>query len=116
MEMKIIVLGKVSSPGTLHLKEGAQILDVLSAAGGASGRAAVGKTYIIRVVNGEPIVIHSDLKALINRADLRENVEVKDGDIVFVPETSRVNLKEIINNLSTLNLIRSTVQQFEEKE
>ena len=116
MQIKVIVLGKVSSPGTVYLPEGSQVLDVIAQAGGTAGRAAVGNTYIIRVVESKPVVIRSDLKALINRAELKENVEVKDGDIVFVPETSRIDIRSILGDLAKLNLLKTVVDQIEERE
>ncbi|OQA88066.1 MAG: Polysaccharide biosynthesis/export protein [bacterium ADurb.Bin236] len=108
MKMRVIVLGKVTSPGTVFVPEGTQILDLLGRAGGTVGRAAIGNTYVIRVVDGEPVIINSDVKSLMKFGDLKENIVLKDGDVVFVPETSRVDIAKVIQNLSLLNLIKST--------
>jgi len=108
MKMRVIVLGKVTTPGTMFVPEGTQILDLLGRAGGTVGRAAIGSTYIIRVVDGEPVIINSDVKSLMKFGDLKENIVLKDGDVVFVPETSRVDIAKVIQNLSLLNLIKST--------
>lgn len=110
MKMKVIVLGKVGSPGTVYVPEGTQILDLIGHVGGTVGRAALGRTYIIRVVDGKPVIIESDLKALITRVDLKQNVAIKDGDIVFVPETSRIDINQIINDLMRLELIRTIIE------
>jgi protein involved in polysaccharide export with SLBB domain len=109
MKMKVIVLGSVGQPGTIFVPEGIQLLDLIARAGGTSGKAALGKTYIIRIVDGQPVIIHSDLKALIDRAELKENVVVKDGDIVFIPASSRVSISQIMNSLLQLNLVRSVL-------
>ncbi|HOX27993.1 MAG TPA: SLBB domain-containing protein [bacterium] len=108
-KIKVVLLGKVARPGTMVVPEGTQILDLLAQAGGAFGRAAVGNTYIIRRVNGEAIVIRSDIKALINKADLKENIMIEDNDIVFVPETSRMDLSKVISDLSQLDVLRTRI-------
>jgi protein involved in polysaccharide export with SLBB domain len=107
MKMKIVVLGKVVTPGTVLIPEGSQILDLIGYVGGTTGRAAVARIYVIRAVDGKPIVVECDLKALLSRADLKQNIEIKNGDIVFVPETSRVDIKQIINDLVQLGLVKS---------
>ncbi len=107
MKMKVIVLGRVGSPGTTFVPEGTQLLDLIARVGGTQGRAAISKTYIIRVVDGNPIAIHADLKALLSRMDLKENIEIKDGDIVFVPESSKIDISKIISNLVQLDILRN---------
>ncbi len=106
-KIKVIVLGRVSSPGTIFVPEGTQLLDLIARVGGTQGRAAISNTYIIRVVDGKPIAIHADLKALLARMELKENIELKDGDIVFVPETSKVDIGKLINNLVQLDILRN---------
>jgi len=116
MKMRITVLGKVGNPGTMFVEEGTQILDLIARAGGPFGRAAVGKTYIIRMFEGKPVVIHSDIKNLINRADLKENVMLMDGDIVFVPESSKIDVSKLLRDLASLNLLKDFIDEIEEHE
>jgi len=106
-KIRVVVLGSVIDPGTVYVPEGTQLLDLIARVKGPAIKAAIGKTYIIRVVEGQAVVIHADLKALIDLQDLRENVVIKDGDIVFVPENSRVRISSIINSLLQLNVVDS---------
>ncbi|MEW6202832.1 MAG: polysaccharide biosynthesis/export family protein [bacterium] len=106
-KMRVIVLGQVASPGTHFLAEGSQALDAIAVAGGTVGRAAVGKTYIIRVEDGKPVTIPVDIKALITRADIVENQKLRNGDVVFVPETSRVDIRRIMSDLINLNILKN---------
>ncbi len=110
MQIKIVVLGMVSDPGSYTLPEGSQVIDAISAAQGTIGRAGIGKSYIIRSVNGRPTVIHTDLKALIQRADLKENVELMDGDIVFVPESSGYDIMNKVSDILNLNLLKNIIK------
>jgi protein involved in polysaccharide export with SLBB domain len=108
MNMKVILLGSVARPGTAFVPEGIQLLDLIARNGGFAKGAALSKTYIIRIIDGKPVVIHSDLKALIDLQDLKENVAIKDGDIVFIPENSRVKISNIVNSLMQLSFIRNS--------
>jgi len=110
MQIKVMVIGKVAQTGSVYLPEDARVLDVLAEAGGAQGRAAVGKSYIIRVEDGKPVVLHSDIKALINGADISQNIQMKDGDVLFIPETNRVDIMKVVNDLLDLNLLKNVVE------
>lgn len=110
MKVKVVVLGQVDTPGTYQLPEGARVIDVISEAKGTIGRAGLGKSYVIRAVNGKPTVIHTDLKALIQRAELKENVEIMDGDIVFVPESSGFDIMNKVSDIISLNLLKNIIK------
>jgi protein involved in polysaccharide export with SLBB domain len=107
-KVKVLVLGQVSRVGSFYLPEGATVLDALAAAGGAQGRAGVGKSYIIRMVDNRPTAVPVDIKALISRLDLEQNRELLNNDVLFVPESSGINLNEIMSNLSMFNLLTTT--------
>ncbi|MEW5944671.1 MAG: polysaccharide biosynthesis/export family protein [bacterium] len=108
--MKIIVLGQVAEPGSFYLPEGSHILDAIAEAGGTIGRAAVGRTFIIRVENGKPVVIHTDLKGIINRAQTPENVFLQNGDVLFIPETSRPDVMGVVDDIISLNLLKNIIK------
>lgn len=108
---QVTILGKVSKPGSYLLPDDTLVLEAVAAAGGPEGRAAVGKTIIIRMQDGEPKVIHIDLKALINKADLTQNLGVRDGDVIFVPETERFDVMRIVDHILDLNMLRRTINE-----
>ncbi len=105
MKMKITAYGSVNIPGTTYVPEGTQLLDLIARVGGPAQKAALGKTYVIRIVDGKPIVIHADLKALIDRVDLKENVVLKNNDIVYVPASSKFNIGQIVTALIQWSMI-----------
>lgn len=106
--VKVIVLGQVLHVGSYYLPEGATVLDALAAAGGSQGRAGMGKSYLIRLVDNRPTAVPVDLKALINRLDLEQNRILANNDVLFIPESGGVNINEIMDNLSMFNLLSNT--------
>ncbi|MFH1539709.1 MAG: polysaccharide biosynthesis/export family protein [bacterium] len=108
--VRVTVLGKVGRPGTYMVSEDSLVLEAISEAEGPYGRAAVGKTIIIRMQDGEPTVLHVDIKAMLGKADLTQNIRVRDGDIIYVPETERFDVMRVVNDLLNLNLLRRTVR------
>jgi hypothetical protein len=80
----------------------------VAAAGGTAGRAGLGKSYLIRLVDNRPTAVPVDIKALLNRLDLSQNRTILNNDILFIPESGGVNLNEIMTNISMLNLLNQT--------
>lgn len=108
--IKVITLGKVASPGSVYVPKGSRLMDVYAEAGGAIGRASLGRTYIIRMVDNKPQIIHCDIKQLVSRADMTQNVEVLDGDIFFVPESDGVDIMKVVNDILDINLLKNTLK------
>lgn len=113
-KVKVLVLGQVMKVGSYYLPEGATVLDALAAAGGAQGRAGVGKSYLIRMVDNRPTAVPVDIKALISRLDLEQNRVILNNDVLFVPESGGINLNEIMSNLSLLNLLSTNYDDLTE--
>lgn len=82
---RVLVLGEVARPGYQDLKEGDRVVDMITRAGGPTLKAAPEKISINR--EGEPIKVN--LEAFLRQGDMLQNVEVKAGDVIFVPETDR---------------------------
>lgn len=82
---RVLVLGEVARPGYQDLKEGDRVVDMVTRAGGPTLKAAPEKISINR--DGEPIKVN--LEAFLRQGDMLQNVEVKAGDVIFVPETDR---------------------------
>lgn len=80
---KAVVLGNVSKPGLVELRGHMTFLELLSQTGGF--KDGVGNSATIkRTVDGKTQVIMVDLKSLVERGDLSENVPILDGDAVYI--------------------------------
>lgn len=87
---RVFVLGMVSRPGAFEFKYGDRVLDALSYAGGyLPNRADLNKSRIIRRDGTE---LPLDLVKLLEEADMSLNYELKDEDVIYIPEelTNRI--------------------------
>lgn len=99
---KIYVLGYVMKPGIYSLKDKTNLLSAISLAGGASERAALKSTAIFRGDPAKPERVSCDMTKLFGKGDLTQNIELRSGDVVFVPETKTPNWSKISQIISTL--------------
>jgi polysaccharide export outer membrane protein len=84
----ITVIGQVAKPQTVAYKEGMTVMDVLLAVGGLTDFAAGNRAKLIRKdPNGKEIEIKLHLQDLLRKGRMKENLGVRPGDVLVVPET-----------------------------
>ena len=83
---QIRVVGQAANPQALPYREGMTLLDVMIAVGGLSEFAAGNRAKLIRRVGEEQTEIRVRLDDLLNNGDIRQNVSMRPGDVVIVPE------------------------------
>lgn len=82
------IMGQVSGPGSYKfLKKDMTIVEAISSAGGFTSKAARRKTRIIRVENGNEIIITVDVDKITDSGFRSEDVMLKPNDIIVVPES-----------------------------
>ena len=81
------VVGQVQRPAALPYREGMRVLDAILAVGGLTQFAWGNRSRIVRTENGHETVIHVKLADLVNSGDVRENVPLKPGDVLVVPQS-----------------------------
>lgn len=101
-ENKIYVLGYVMRPGIYSLKENTTVLSAISLAGGPNERGALRGTTVVRGDPAKPERVACDLTRLFDKADLSQDVTLKPGDVVIVPETRKPNWSSISSILGTI--------------
>ena len=102
---KVYVLGQVARPGLYDLKDKTTVLQVITLAGGQTERGALKSTMVVRGDPAKPEKVKCDLTRLFDKADLSQDIELKPGDVVIVPESKTPNWNKISQILSTvLNL------------
>lgn len=84
---QVKVVGQVAHPAPLPYRSGMTVLDAVLAAGGMTSFAAGNRTKIVRTENGKQVEIKVKLDDIINDGDIKQNVEVRPGDLVVVPES-----------------------------
>lgn len=84
---QVQVIGQVTHPESMPYHAGMKVLDVVLAAGGLTEYAAGNSAKLERTVDGHVQVLHVRLSNLINKGDLSQNLPVKPGDVLVVPES-----------------------------
>jgi polysaccharide export outer membrane protein len=83
----ITVIGQVAKPQTVPYKEGMTVLDVVLAVGGLTDFAAGNRAKLVRKdQNGKQMEIKVHLQDLLRKAKMSENLNVRPGDVLVVPE------------------------------
>jgi polysaccharide export outer membrane protein len=94
---KIVVMGKVKTPGTFPISEDhpTTLAQAIGLAGGTDPRANLDKVGIVRMKEAEdgaapkPILLTANLQDLFKKQDTRQNMVLQPGDVVYVPETKK---------------------------
>ena len=83
----ITVSGQVEKPGAYPLKEDLTVIEAISLAGGFTKIAARNDVKIMRVEDGKKKTIRVKVADISKKGDLTQDVPLKRGDVVFVPES-----------------------------
>lgn len=84
---QVKVIGQVVRPQAVAYRDGMTVLDAVLAVGGLTEYAAGNRARIVRMENGQEKDISVRLNALVNGGDMSQNVPLKPGDVLVVPES-----------------------------
>ena len=84
---QIRVVGQATEPKSLNYRSGMTLLDVMIEVGGLGEFAAGNKAKVVRKEGGREVTINVRLKDLLNRGDMDENIAMKPGDVLIIPES-----------------------------
>lgn len=84
---QVRVVGQVTKPQALPYREGMTVLDVVLAVGGLGPYASGNRSKLVRNENGKQKEIRVRLADLLNKGDMKQNMSVKPGDVLVVPES-----------------------------
>ena len=80
-------VGQVRQPQTVPFRQGLRVLDIVLASGGLTEFAAPGRAKIVRQDGAGQSEIKIHLGKLMNKGDLSQNVELKPGDVLIIPQS-----------------------------
>jgi protein involved in polysaccharide export with SLBB domain len=114
---RVYVLGEVFNQGIYPLKEAQDLLAALALAGNTNRLAKEENTLIVRGYEPgkPPQVLMADVKSLLRKADISQNVRLKDGDLVYVPRMLIGDINDWIINMTPLLNIILYPGEFEEQ-
>lgn len=98
---KIYVLGEVRTPKIINLRGKMTVVDAIADAGGYTPDAVTGSIMVIRGEIGSQKGIRINLKRILKEGDVGQNIDLKAGDIVYVPKSFIVDVERFIRDIST---------------
>jgi polysaccharide biosynthesis/export protein len=84
---QVQIIGQVTKPGSLPYRAGMKVLDAVLAVGGLTQFAAGNRAKVVRTVDGKKEQIKVKLDALVNKGDMSQNLDLRPGDVLVVPES-----------------------------
>lgn len=89
---KIYILGEVPRPGLYNLEGSHNLLDAIGMAGGYTKDAAKRNVFVVRAgqTKGDPIKV--DLLALLRKGETKNNIQLGEGDTVFISANNRIDI------------------------
>lgn len=83
---EVMVTGAVNKQGPINIVAGDRLSDLIALAGGLSDTADMEN---VRVIRDPDTVFIVNARAILKEYNMDANIEVKPGDVVFVPEVRR---------------------------
>ena len=99
---KVIILGEVLQPNVYMFADDARLMEALSEAGGFNAEALRDDIRLIRVVEGSGQMYSINFERFANHGDLRQNVALKNDDIIYVPRSFLGDVNDVITKIEPL--------------
>jgi polysaccharide export outer membrane protein len=96
---RIYVLGQVLHPGSQPYIGQQTLLDVISAAGGVTQRAAPERVLVVRGDPENPQVFRISLNDIVRKGKADQNIFLAQNDVVFVPPNAFATVGFAIENV-----------------
>jgi polysaccharide biosynthesis/export protein len=93
-----IVNGQVTHPGKYDLRENITVTEALAIAGGTTDAAKSSQVLLFRRLPGGAMVEvrKLDMRRMYKKGDLTEDVPLKPGDLIFVPQTALSKIEKFL--------------------
>jgi polysaccharide export outer membrane protein len=84
---QVKIVGQVVRPSPVPYREGMTVLDAILEVGGLTPYAAGNRAKLVRTEDGQQREIKVRVDDIINKGDLKQNVALRPGDVLVVPES-----------------------------
>jgi polysaccharide export outer membrane protein len=84
---RIVLLGRVENPGVIRFDGPPTLVEALAKAGALPVLDKKAKLTRCAVIRGRERLLWVDLKQMMNNADLRYNIRLKQNDLVYIPDS-----------------------------
>ncbi len=105
-----VASGEVARPGKYELRGDTTVTEALAIAGGFNGQAKKSQVVLFRRVSDELVETRLlDVKRMLKSADLREDLHLRAGDLLYVPQSTLSKLRRLIPT-SSLSMYMNPTQ------
>ena len=88
---KVYVMGNVNTPGLKEMNvDNMNVYAAISMAGGVDNKGRSKHVQLLRQIDGVLFYREVNLDAFVKKHDLTQNLELEDGDIIYVPDSGKV--------------------------
>jgi protein involved in polysaccharide export with SLBB domain len=108
----VYVLGQVNNPAAYEYREGRKLTEYISMAGGLKDRADLGRVAVVREIEGKTQVIPINMNEIVNKGRSDLDIEIKENDIIFVPEVFIKGWQDIVSIISGIFYVYTIVKPF----
>lgn len=110
---QIAILGFVTKPGFYPMLTGRsyRLSDAVALANGADKRGRLSKVGLIRFENGKETQRIVDLGRFLRTGDANDNPVLWPGDLVYVPETNKIDLSLVLSGVSSTALLFNALRR-----
>jgi polysaccharide export outer membrane protein len=98
--MKVYVLGYVRSPSVQQIESELDVVGALTKAGWITADSRTNNILLIRGGLEKPELFTIDLDQLLATGDVRQNVPLQKGDILYVPPKTIVNVETFFRRIA----------------
>ena len=83
---QVRVIGEATQPRAIPYRANMTMLDVMIEVGGLTRFAAGDRSVVVRNFQGHQETIHAKLDGLVQDGDVGDNIQMRPGDIVIIPQ------------------------------
>lgn len=98
---KVYILGEVRTPKVINIKGKLSLVEAITEAGGYTENAVTRSIIVIRGELGSQKGIRLNLRQILKKGDIAQNIDLKPGDIVYVPRTFIADVERFIRGVSS---------------
>ena len=111
-ERKVYVTCNVKKPGVQLMNvDNMNVYAAITTAGGVDNRGRSKHVQILRQIEDRLYFKEVNMDAFVKQHDITQNLEIKDGDIIYVPDSGKIVWKEdIAPYISIYSVYRSIVK------
>lgn len=105
MPDSVYILGEIRAPGAYQYNVGNKIKEYVALAGGPTRKAKLRHVKIISQVGDDIKVSTIDLRSILT-GNKKEEIELRPGDVIYLPHADIVSWKDILGIMTELIVIR----------